>query len=641
MELGIPIALLLGYAGYNVSKTNNGKKVERGKKDLRTDVSDFNIPSYTNTYKSTFSRQNDMDEQKIADIRYELAKNPQVTNIIPPLYNTMCHDNNCDYSKPKKPVTQSILPQIQSQQNDNNRGLNTFNPPVKISEESNQMKLMPFETNEFSLILGTPVDYYNPQENEKINGVGSNDRVDRGDRVNTTENFGNILVSKLSGLPIDTDTINMVPHFGSTMKQTMDTDNPHKKLENYTGFSNKDNKKKEVVSMFEPEKKNVFGNHEIRDRSRQIQSNTKNGMLPFSQTQVAPIPAAALRPQYRTQEERNVNPRQVNRTADPIMGTMPSAQQRGIIGQVSKNRVDRTWDTDIDRLIGVKGATTANRSIENYTNKSSNLLAEEQYPLGIAKGINTSSTTRMCNNENNCDPLTSIYKNVSKQAEKPSLHINMRNTVGQNKPNDIDRQRYTANENERDTTSKMIFMPASGHKATYEGYTDKSKATIKQSNLFSYTGNQSAMNKPMDYQTDYSHTRIPAKVIPENYIGNVKIGSKGVNREEYENMEIKSGREVIADLQNYIHQIGTSSKIPAGACSVNFKGRDDSKGKSAFDGFNYFDIKNTNIPDVCHYGDNKTFSSKEHIEEDYKYRIDPSLYTPINNNPYNIQYNPV
>jgi hypothetical protein len=610
MDLGITaIPLLAGFLGYNFMKNGkNPRKID----NIRKEVSPYDTPSGTNIYRSVNSKVITQDQQKLANIRYAKSKDSKNTNIIPEAYNTStCNaGDSCNINVSPVKDTRSLLPQVsgtinlKQQQLQNMEKSPMFKLPI-ITEKNGTLQSSGFEP-----ILGN----FGVEGFENPNNGG--------------------FKSSLSGQYVDTDKINMVPHFGSTIKQNVQPDKNEGLLDRYNGP--KRCRKKEVPAFFEPVKENIFGTQVTQDRSKYVQSNLKTGLLPLPQVKVSPLPAASVRPQYRTQEQLNVNSRQSNRYIKNETGGAASQAQRPIIGHQSKNKPETSWEWGPDRLFA--GSTIKGQTVrENFTNGHSN-ITETPYNITPA-GSNVPSGMIPITSNSSGDGLFTMSRPDHRQTDHTS-GIRNATFTGPSEINDIARDSYIANENQRDTTSSMFLLPAGNNQAgEYHALTDQAKITTKQTNLFSYTGAAGkSVSNIKDYTSDYNHTRTPARPVVKNYTGGAGHNSSSVYTSEgYENVEIKSNREVIDDLKNYILEIEEGSKISAGACSVNIQMRDDQLGKTKWDGLG-FQQRNIiqEINGIQSQGEQETRLSKIIQDTDQTSRIDPLFVKALSCNPYNL-----
>jgi hypothetical protein len=604
MNLAVPITMLIGFLGYNMSSSG---KVPRGSDNERKKVSAYDEPSQTNTYRSVYSKKVQNNERNLADIRYEKAKDPINTNIIPPLYNSICN-YDCDTNGNPRLVPNTILPSVL--------------PVDQKLDYSSKIQEMTESPMFAPPVIGRAIE--------------TTDSASGGFQPIIKEAFTNQTgVSELTGLPIDLNHTNMVPFFkGTGTGQNMNLERHNSTLETFTGTGN-NLVKSEIPAMFKPAPQNVFGAQVTQDRTRFVQSNLKTNVLPVPQIMVSPLPADSVRPSYRTQEQLNVNPRITNRPIEPNTGVSQSQTQRGIIGEFRKNKPETTYAIGPERYL--PGSTVKGQARrENFSNKECN-ITETQFNINPAVSRVPAGKTNVYRKGG--EQINSLDTLVNTDKRQTDKSFGIRNAKGNS--TEIARGCYTANEVQRNTTNRMTLQPAGDRtKSVYHAFTDDAKVTSKQANLFSYTGNaESSVKNPMDYTSDYNYTRKTARINNNDYIGNAKFTSNSrMDETGYENMEIHTNKETIDDLRNYALDIGIGPKLASGACAVNIQNKDDSIWETKDHAFAYNRIVNE-IASMCEMGEQETKVNRELLETDMGQRIDPVFIQALNKNPYNIDIN--
>jgi hypothetical protein len=604
MELAVPISLLIGYIGYQFNK--NGK-VPRDL-NVRQNISANNTPTGVNVYNSVSTKVNNQNVQNLANRRFELSKDPVNTNIIPYSYNS----SQIAPNDKRVLIKKTVLPSIVEESVQNNLSEMEKSPMFKIPPLNPMGKILDGveETGGYTPIL--------------------------------TEKFDNG-VSHLSGVKIENNSINMTPHFGSHVKQNTEPDRNQSLLERYTGISGNEYSinKKAVPTMFDPVKQNIYGHQYIQDRSRINQSNLKTDQVLGEKIQVSPIPAESNRAQYKTTCQLNVKPRTTNKTTDTIQGVNQSQTTRGLIGHVSKNRPETSWKIGMNRSI-VGSSVSAPAARENFTNGCGKINESPNNILPAGKLVPSPRVgVRKSTDADEGDYSKESLASLVREDFRNTGHNNgFRNTSGYNKNlSDTTRRSYTARENERDTTSRMSFMPASDtQRGEYLPHNDQAKITMKQTNLFSYTGGAAAENsKHTSREAERNTTRNPARVTIKDYIGNPVDTNRGyTNNSQYENMEIRSNKDTISDLRNYIHEFELGSKMSSGKESVNIR-LNDTVQETPNKGFNFTDhsiIPKISGQDVI--GDYHVDLNKAINEEDFIERIDDIYVDQLHDNPYAI-----
>lgn len=198
---------------------------------------------------------------------------------------------------------------------------------------------------------------------------------------NTTE-FNPILnsaTSLLSGLPLERIHTNMVPFFGSNVRQNTELYTNVSKLDNHTG--NRDTFKHKIESgpRFENFQDNIgsSGTPNIDyinniDKDRYIPSKYKQGEKPFQEIHV-PAPKAGtyinnIRPILKNIDElRPGNKPQITYAGRTVDGQKSSV--RGLIGKFNKVGIDPSFEQSFDMLLGGQSVFKGDNNI-NSSNKN-------------------------------------------------------------------------------------------------------------------------------------------------------------------------------------------------------------------------------------------------------------------------------
>lgn len=609
MDLSLPIVGLLAYIGYNL----NDKKTPREVRKTRTKISPHEKPSGKNIYHSTFTKEIDAKERKIADIQFKKSKNPENTNIIPPLYNSYCKWDCEDKSAPGVvPKKSTILP-----------GVKPLPKEKQISRET-QILSGPMFTELF------------------INGgtVGSGEASSpQGPSQFIKEGFENI--SELSGSQLDLRHNNMVPFFGSNVTQNMQLNKNSSILENHTGIQDTPTSKREVTKMFSNKKENVFGSRPMGDtiaQDRYVQSNLKTNLLPAPQVKVQPLPEECVRPSYKRVDDLRVLSNPKVSYKPPVVQGKHFVANRGIQSKVSKNKPETFYKNGPERYFTNVGEVKAPRARENFSAMKLPSKAEtSEKALNVSPAYDPTRSSGKAEHVRSSqvkkgDKNVTIVDDDTRQTFKADWVRNAKFEI--NSHNHLDRDGYVANEQERETTNRMTILPANDNRRGYhQALPDQARTTHKETNLFSYSGNASAeVEKGQDYTSAYNYTREKQSVNNPDYKGIAGQTTKSVyDMTQYENAQIFSGRETVADLKGY--SAGPQKEnTPLGANGVNMYQRDDEirKNKHAAN----VDRVVPEISNMYNLGCPTYTSNKETTEHDFSDRIDPELLEAHRKNPY-------
>jgi len=604
MDLSIPIVGLMAFVGYKLNDTKTPRTVNK----LRDGISPNEKPSGTNIYTSTFSKEIEAKERKIADIQFDMSKDPKNTNIIPQFYNTMCKWD-CDAAGSPLPLKldQSLLPRVATV---NPNGINTKITTGPMFRNLNVNSNVPSELNNSTTIF--------------------------------EENFTNIdNISKLTGLPVELKHNNMVPFFGSTVKQNTRINNNTSILEHYTGSQDTPTQKREVPKMFENVPENIYGSRPDADligQDRFYQSNLKTNLLPLPQIKVQPLPEEYVRPAYKDVDSlRAANKPKVSYKAPVIQGKR-YITNRGIQSQVKKNRPDTFYVNNPDRYFVSNTEIKAPRARENFKNSNSAKAQTSEIAPNIGIAFNTGQTegkvqyVRQSNAQGN--GLYTIQDDDTRQTYGNDWVRNLGKDV--NAHNYIDRDGYVAYEQERETTNRMTMLAAHD---TNKGYRpsnpDQARTTQKEGNLFSYTGNsRMEVDAPQDYTSAYNYTREKQFINNPDYRGVAGQTSKSLyNTSQYENVDIFSHREDVMDRKGYTAG-AQKENTPLGANGLNVRQRNDDIQKSKYNGANVNRIGVGTTANLFNIGELTDTSNKGATEADLGERINPAILDAYRNNPY-------
>lgn len=230
-------------------------------------------PNGTNIYNSRdFYKVEATEASKVID-KFEKSKRTALTNVVPRYYNNLNLQADSQVVQNSNYDPDLIFKVIDSLDDDAKK---------RIADK--QRHLLAHVDDHGRL---PPTDW------ALMSGLPSNTQLTTQDGildVNAPQVGGSLLPNR--GYESFTHN-NMVPFYSGSLKQNMDSDNRafEGKLEFFTGsFKLNQASKQEVGPMFAPSytADNIYGNHEKRDLSRYIPSNTgkKNNELPFEQIKV-------------------------------------------------------------------------------------------------------------------------------------------------------------------------------------------------------------------------------------------------------------------------------------------------------------------------------------------------------------------
>jgi hypothetical protein len=301
-------------------------------------------PSPKDIYHSIKSDEVTDQMLKMSINNYKLAENPALTGVIPPLYNT--------YSSVGQDVS-------------------AFNGQGSIQGLS--------EAYENSRLVDPRVD--SQLGSVETRPMFAQTAIGEVQQQPGFSNFGlpadASKKSLLTGLPLETEHENMVPFFGSGVKQNIEPFANQAILDLYAGNTSTYQHKKESGPLFENFSQDIYGTSVLPDnneQSRYIKSVFKQNEKPFQEVRVsAPIantitnPITTAAANYKTIDQLRVaNNPQISYEGRTVGGDF--SKTRGIVGKVSKNQAETSWERKPDTFLKTTGAISAKTMDQNFSN---------------------------------------------------------------------------------------------------------------------------------------------------------------------------------------------------------------------------------------------------------------------------------
>ena len=516
--VNIGIIFFTGFLGYQIANSKNETIRNVSEKDNGPeDMPLREKPNSLNIYNSNKVNEiNDVMLQMSMD-KYADSKNPSVTGVLPPIYNSysVAGNNNLNLNE--------ILakdPSLQAMSDINN--INRYKDPIKKPEP--ELTTRPMFQSAYDSEL--PLDFANFGQGSK--------------QMNQD-------VSLLTGKVLDKQHINMVPFFGSNVTQNVEQFANVATLDNFTGNTDTFFHKKEQAQRFDNVKQDIYGTPALTaniQQERYIPSLYKQGEKPFNEIRVnAPIantghnPINAAAADFKTIDQmRTTNNPQIS-----YEGVMKSGQLgsvRGVSGVVNKNKVDTHFELGQDRLFTDTGVIKEQSQVnftnmQNTTRQSQNL---EYYGSAVSK--ESLKTEPRYNSVDNSSELSVLFQEPIKQQFDNDYTRNVnRSNMANN--SDYGKGSYKLPELERDSTSTMhtINVNKQGTKSQV-GVLDDLKNTMKETTLIQdHSGNiNSFINKSDNTgMTDYDFKTTQKEIdIDKTYIGQpMKKDQTGYNVSKY------------------------------------------------------------------------------------------------------------
>ena len=508
----IGIIFLTGFLGYQIANSKNETIINVV---VQEEMSEKEKPNSLNIYHSNKVNEiNDKMLQMSID-NYADAKNPSLTGVLPPIYNSYSIPGNNNLNL-KKIVSKDL------RLNSDINSINRYTDPIK--KEEPQLTTRPMFQSSYDNELQQ--DFANFGQGTKFSSQ----------------------VSLLTGEPIDKQHINMVPFFGSNITQNIEKFTNVAILDNFTGNTDTFFHKKEPLNRFDNYKQNIFGTPSLTDNiqlERYNQSLYKQGEKPFNPIRVnAPIantdhnPIHSAAADYKTIDElRSANKPQISYEGVIKSGQIGSV--RGVSGIVNKNRVDTHFELGKDRLFTdtgfIKEQTPHNFSnIQSTIRQSQNL---EYYGSAISKE-SLKTDTRYTNVDNTSELSTLFQEPITQQLKTDyKRNVNQSNLANNG---DYGKDSINLPELERDSTSTMhnINLNQQGTQNKV-GVQDDIKRTTKETTLIQdNSGNINSFIKKSDNTNGMSNYEFKTTqkeiLIDKNYIGQpMKNDQTGYNLSKY------------------------------------------------------------------------------------------------------------
>ena len=257
-----------------------------------------------------------------------------------------------------------------------------------------------------------PIEFDNNNRNIDLNNTKQMKNTSQIFSMNKESSGGWHGIS-LTGEPINPENFkhnNMVPFFGSKIKQNVDEYANNTIMENFTGSSMNYQKKKEVEYMFKPQKNITnagygFQNLDLNMKDRYIVGNIMNNTTPFESVHVGPglnkgytsQPSGGFQqadtreyimPKTTNQLRVKTNPK-LSYSGSIITGKAIGLKP-GKVGVIEKNRPDTFYIQTPDMYFTTTGACTGAKQRPNivmkHVNRKTTQLKKRVGPAAPTKG---------------------------------------------------------------------------------------------------------------------------------------------------------------------------------------------------------------------------------------------------------------
>jgi hypothetical protein len=484
-----------------------------------TKMSELEKPNSLNIYSSdkVSSANNEVLERSLQN--YKDAEDPSITGILPPIFNSYSVIGN-----------DSILNLNLQDKSSVDRAR-----ADDINRRTNMFKVQSREINERPMFTTVGVSALDESDNQ----VYSNFGMDKSSAQN---------INLLTGKPIEREHANMVPFFGSNVKQNIETFTNVSTLDHFTGNTSTFFHKQEVMPRFDVVKQDISGTPAITeniDKSRFIPSAFRQGeKLAYEERVAAPISGTFYNPLSNNfnpsiDQLRVANKQQISYEGRTKAGQMGSV--RSVVAPVAKNRPETHYTLGPDRYFTSTGAIVKERNDYNYENFKPTSRQDQgiEYYGGKVAVESLASGVRLqgIDNTNELD-----FSSLFQEPKRVQLRSDTERNIGSYIPssNDYGKSSYNLPELERDTTKQYNLLNVNKNTAGQRvALSDEARTTNKESLVNKRTDSGNIKG----YIEKYANTGITnydpkvtnkESLIYTNYVGNAnKKDQVGYNIAKY------------------------------------------------------------------------------------------------------------
>jgi hypothetical protein len=451
----LPIVGGLVALGYFLTKGEKNPRVEEVK---RTSVEKTEIPNGKNIYNSNKYEEVNREILERSINNYKEAEEPARTGMLPPLYNT--------YSVVGNKIVNGDMGLMREQGSEIDRKIKIED--VKKGKERDINNRPMFNNDKYYIEIGQTRDITRDNEND----------IDKN-------------ISLLTGLEIDMTHNNMVPFFGSNIKQNVEKFTNQSILDLHTGNTSTFQHKKEVANMFDAQPENIYGTPIITNQistDRFIPSRFRQNEKAMQEDRIAaPIAGTFennIRPGYKDINELRVGNRlQQTYEGRTLAGQMGSV--RGAQSEFAKHRPDTYYEKGMDHLFKGPGEFIAKKADEDYTTGFKD-TGRSEYNQEYYGGVSTSDLLKNKQRYKLADGETQNEDSVVQIPKRQNFeHDYSRNVSGFKMVNDFGKSGMVSYETERATTGEKTHLISAtktenGNRVRFR---DEARPTIKQTTL--------------------------------------------------------------------------------------------------------------------------------------------------------------
>lgn len=536
--MALPIIGLTALLGYYLNRKDDSDGEITQKITLNQKIKDNTEPRETPNgkyiYSSNMVNEANNELLKKSLSLYKQSEEPSITGVLPPLFNTYGVSGNKDFFK------------IQDLTNPKLNEIDTLNRLVDV----NKPKEPEIETRP----MFVPEIKYKSEERENNFTAFSEQPI-------------NQEISLLTGQPLETDHNNMVPFFGSNVKQNIEKFTNQTILDLHSGNTSTFKHKNEVGQFFENKPENIYGAPVFTtqvESDRYIASLYRQGEKPFQEGRISALKAGTyenkIMPEYKDVNEL----RPGNKPKETYKGRTLSGKMgevRGVQAEFNKNRPDTFYEQGSDRLIVTTGQYIAKKKDEDFETNFKGTSRESynmEYfgPSGSKELSSTIQRTKMIDNSDELD-FDALVQIPKRQNFKNDYS---RNISSEKRVNDYGKTGINAYETERTTTGDKshILNATNVSRGIKTRFTDLAKSTIKETTLDTDTTRnfKSSFDKGF-IETHYSgmsdfkaRTTIKESIEENNYKGIMnKENGMGYLVNKYDAKT--TGKEIVSNNSEY------------------------------------------------------------------------------------------
>jgi hypothetical protein len=476
-------------SGYFFNKSKDNQKIITN--SYSNKLLENSKPNGLNIYQS--NKVNEIKEKELqkSKILYDLSKTPSLTGIIPPYFNSLY--NKLDEGVPFIGDSDTTLHAVDFNKytKDNASPIldNVFiNPNSKqssvLENVARRINVIPSKESFISIQDRPMFKSTAPIENKNVLSELPQ-YPDFTDSPDTT-------INPLTGLPFDKNHHNTVPFFGSHVKESLNNTS-RLSLEKFTGTDSNYIHKTEVNINGINGAENTYGTPVITsttaaDSSRYIPSRFRQNEKPVAEEYISYDYQGTIddnfRPQYRTNDELYINPKQ---TYKGVLKIGNYEKTRSTLPNFYKKTPDLIYTDSIDRS-HLKSNVTKGLFDNDYTTNLKNPQRENQSTdyqgnVGQSQLYNTTQRLTYCDSGFDSFGLPKSCVSLPFKSENKNNYTGNLSKIGEYNNLDTERKSIQLPNTQRITTNYERAGEYNGRKTGTMRLQDEPKITLKETLL--------------------------------------------------------------------------------------------------------------------------------------------------------------